>query len=110
MGYRIEAIPYFKKRAKRLIKKFPSLKQELAVLGQELSNNPKQGSPLGQDCFKIRLAIKSKNKGKSGGARVIVHVHIAQFVVYLFDIYDKSEQSNISDKELSEFLKTIRFF
>lgn len=61
MNYQIEAIPYFKKRAKRLIKKFPTLKQELADLGQQLSNDPKQGSPLGQDCFKIRLVnLKTK--------------------------------------------------
>ena len=107
MNYRIEAIPYFKKRAKHLIKKFPSLKQELAELGQQLSNNPKQGRSLGQDCYKIRLAIKSKNKGKSGGARVITHVYVAQTTVYLLDIYDKSEQSDISDKELRELVKLI---
>ena len=107
MSYRIEALPYFKKRAKRLIKKFPSLKQELADLGLRLSKDPKQGSPLGQSCFKVRLAIKSKNKGKSGGARVITHVYITQTTVFLLDIFDKSEQSSITDKDLSELLKGI---
>ena len=110
MSYRIEALPYFKKRAKRLIKKFPSLKDELANLGRKLSENPKQGSPLGQNCFKVRLAIKSKNKGKSGGARVITHVYVSQTIVYLLDIYDKSEQSTITDKDLSELLKGIWYF
>jgi hypothetical protein len=107
MSYRIEALPYFKKRAKRLIKKFPSLKQELADFGLRLSDDPKQGSPLGQNCFKVRLAIKSKNKGKSGGARVITHVYVTQTTVFLLDIFDKSEQSSITDKDLSELLKEI---
>jgi len=107
MSYRIEALPYFKKRAKRLIKKFPSLKQELADFGLRLSDDPKQGSPLGQNCFKVRLAIKSKNKGKSGGARVITHVYVTQTTVFLLDIFDKSEQSSITDKDLSELLKGI---
>jgi hypothetical protein len=28
--------------------------------------NPTQGTPLGKDCYKIRMAISSKNKGKNG--------------------------------------------
>ena len=32
---------------------------------------PGQGTPLGHDAYKIRLKITSKEKGKSGGARVI---------------------------------------
>ncbi len=107
MNYQIEVIPYFKRRAKKLIKKFPSLKQDLAQLGEKLSEDPMQGASLGKDCYKIRLAIKSKNKGKSGGARVITHIYIEQTMVYLIDIYDKSEQSDLSDKQLEELLAMI---
>jgi mRNA-degrading endonuclease RelE of RelBE toxin-antitoxin system len=107
MNYKVETIPYFRKRAKRLIKKFPSLKKELADLGQHLSDDPMQGNPLGYESYKIRLSIKSKNKGKSGGARVITHIYINQSIVYLLDIYDKSEQSSITDKELKELVKLI---
>lgn len=104
MKYQIETIPYFQKRAKRLIKKFPSLKKELLELHNKLSADPETGTALGKNCYKIRLAIKSKNKGKSGGARVITYLYIRGKVVYLLDIYDKSEQSDITNKELIELL------
>ena len=54
----------FKKEAKRLIKKFPSLKQELAGLNNTLTNEPETGTPMGNNTYKIRLAVKSKGKGK----------------------------------------------
>ncbi|WP_369818103.1 type II toxin-antitoxin system RelE/ParE family toxin [Pedobacter sp. R20-19] len=65
------------------------------------------GTPIGKNCFKIRIAITSKGKGKSGGARVITNFIITESTVYLLSIYDKSEQDNISDKELLELLKEI---
>ena len=76
MSYKIELSSNFKKEAKRLIKKYPSLKTELTVLFTELEENPTIGIPLGNDIYKIRLAIASKNKGKSGGARVLSFVKV----------------------------------
>ena len=54
----------FEKQAKKLIKKYPSLKNELLELVRELKSNPSQGIPLGKNCFKIRIAISSKGKEK----------------------------------------------
>lgn len=54
------------------------------------------------------MAIVSKGKEKSGGARVITYVLIDQTSVYLLDIYDKSQQDFISDKELRFIVKEIR--
>jgi mRNA-degrading endonuclease RelE of RelBE toxin-antitoxin system len=107
MSYNVRTIPNFDKALKRLVKKYPSLKNEYGELVDSLEENPEQGSPLGNHCFKIRIAIASKGKGKSGGARVIVHVVIADNVVFLLDIYDKSEQADITDKELATLLKEI---
>lgn len=107
MSYKVKTISYFERQAKRLIKKFPSLKNELAALGQTLKENPEQGTPLGNDCYKIRLSIASKGKGKSGGARIITNIAIADTTVYLLTIYDKSEQANVSDQELKALLKQI---
>lgn len=76
-------------------------------LVQSLKDNPEQGTALGNDCYKIRLAIASKGKGKSGGARVITYVQISQTTVYLLTIYDKNEKENISDKELQSLLEEI---
>jgi mRNA-degrading endonuclease RelE of RelBE toxin-antitoxin system len=71
MSFKVELSPAFKKESKRLSKKYVSLKEELAILFTELKEDPKMGDPLGNNVHKIRLAIKSKGRGKSGGARVI---------------------------------------
>jgi len=107
MSYNIEVIPKFEKELKHLSKKYPSLRQEYISLVQLLKEKPDQGTSLGNDCFKIRLAIASKGKGKSGGARVITCVKVVKTTVYLLTIFDKSEQESIPDKELKELLKFI---
>ncbi len=50
----------FKKDSKKLVKKYRSLKKDVLDLITSLEENPAQGIPLGNDCYKIRLAIKSK--------------------------------------------------
>ena len=107
MNYRIISIPEFDKQLKRLSKKYPSLKQEVFELSQSLASNPQAGSPLGNHCFKIRLSIASKGKGKSGGARVVTYVYVSKKEVYLLSIFDKSDQSIISDQELKFLLSRI---
>lgn len=107
MSYRVKSITVFEKQAKRLIKKYASLKKELVQLIQELRENPEQGKAIGKNCFKIRIAVASKGKGKSGGARVITNFVVIDATVYLLAIYDKSEKGNLSDKELDELLKYV---
>ena len=53
------------------------------------------------------MAITSKGKGKSGGARVITLVRIKNDVLYLVTIYDKSERENIPDDELNDLIENI---
>jgi mRNA-degrading endonuclease RelE of RelBE toxin-antitoxin system len=100
--------PEFEKQLKRLSKKHKSLNRDIAALVKQLEETPTSGTPLGNNCYKIRLAISSKGKGKSGGARIITCVIVADSEVYLADIYDKSEQENISDKRLKELAKQIQ--
>lgn len=107
MSYNVKTISVFEKQAKRLHKKYPSIKLELLELVKELKENPEQGTAIVKSCFKIRLAIQSKNKGKSGGARVITNVLIDKNTVYLLSVYDKGEQETISNKELDELLKYV---
>lgn len=71
MSSKVIAISAFERQIKKLSKKYPSLKFEYLNLVQSLEVNPNQGTPIGRKCFKIRLAIASKGKGKSGGARII---------------------------------------
>ncbi|MCA6423470.1 MAG: type II toxin-antitoxin system RelE/ParE family toxin [Flavobacterium sp.] len=107
MSYNIIAVPTFRKELKKLAKKYDSLKTDISVLFESLEENPIQGTSLGRNCYKIRLAISSKGKGKSGGARVITNVVITQETVYLLSIYDKSDKENLTDKELDELLKYV---
>jgi mRNA-degrading endonuclease RelE of RelBE toxin-antitoxin system len=107
MNYRVISIPEFDKDAKRLAKKYPSLKKELSELFQLLEAYPHQGDSLGNHCFKIRLSIASKGKGKSGGARVITYIYISKSEVYLLSIYDKSEKAIITGNELKTLLSRI---
>ena len=95
----------FEKEARRLIKKYRSLAQEIAMLIAQLASNPNQGTAIGRECYKIRLAIKSKGKGKRGGVRVITCVVALKDEVTLLSIYDKSEQSDIADQELNRLLR-----
>ena len=105
--------PDFRRDAKKLLKKYPSLKSDLSQLAKELHANPRTGTQLSAHVFKIRFAIKSKGKGKSGGARVISYIDVLmvhpeeQTDVYLLSIYDKSEYENVSDKRLKELVKEI---
>lgn len=107
MSYNIFLTDNFKKEARRLKKKYPSLKNELEHLGNVLEEKPTTGIPLGNNIYKIRLAVKSKDKGKRGGSRVITKVKIIKEMVYLFSIYNKGEKDNISDKEIQELIKEI---
>ena len=107
MSYSVSATPRFKKEIKRLAKKYRSLKQEYIDLIESLEQNPEQGIELGNNCYKIRLAIKSKNKGKSGGSRVVTCVRIEHDTVYLLTIFDKADRENISDRELENLVEQI---
>ena len=95
-------------RSKRLAKKYRSLIDDISPLIDQLSQTPTIGIPVGNDCYKIRLSLSSKGKGKSGGARIITYVLFLKNVIFLMDIYDKSEQENITKQELENIINKIR--
>ncbi len=103
--FSVEFSDNFRKQLKKLLKKHRSLAIEVAALTYLLAEKPLQGTPLGNDCYKIRLAVKSKGKEKSGGARIITCVVLVEERVILLSIYDKSEKETISDSELKAVLK-----
>jgi hypothetical protein len=101
---KIKIAQSFKKQSKQLKKKYKSLESDVLSLFEDLANNPTQGQSLGKGCYKIRMAISSKNQGKSGGARVITLVQIIDDLVVLLSIYDKSEKDTVSDTELDNLI------
>lgn len=84
------------------------MKEDFAGLIESLEGNPVQGESLGNNCYKIRLALKSKGRGKSGGARVITCVYLADEEIILVSIYDKSDQSTITNEVIQDRLKRFR--
>ncbi|MVN23201.1 type II toxin-antitoxin system RelE/ParE family toxin [Mucilaginibacter arboris] len=107
MSFSVIPSDKFKREAKRLVKKFPSLNQELAELNSILEKEPDKGTALGSDIFKIRIVIKSKGKGKSGGARVITYIVTDNKEVYLLTIYDKSEFDTVDDKTIKAIIEDL---
>lgn len=98
MSYSIKVSGSFAKETKRLAKKYPSFKKDYEIFLESLQENPLQGDELTPGIRKIRMAIKSKGKGKSGGARVITYNVIAEQhngIIALLLIYDKSNFSTV---------------
>lgn len=107
MSYNIHPTPEFKRQFKKLYKKYPSLKSDLKGLIRILKQSPKSGIHLGHNIYKHRLAIESKGKGKSGGARIITLLVTNDNEIYLTNIYDKGELENISKNQILDKLKKV---
>ncbi len=107
MNYSVIPTHRFERELKRLIKKFPSLKSEFAELITNIIQNPEIGTFIGNSCYKIRLAISSKGKGKSGGARVITYLYLQTETLYLLTIYDKGEKLDLKPTELKEMIFSL---
>jgi hypothetical protein len=111
MSFEIRTIEVFDRQARRLAKRYVSFKKDYATLLDELRKNPLAGDDLGGGIRKVRMAIAAKGKGKRGGARVITYtadviVQANEGELILLSIYDKSEQSTISNNEIKR-LKNI---
>lgn len=110
MKYEVELGSKFKYSFKRLRKKYHSLDKDLESLVIELVQNPTAGVDLGNGVHKVRMAISDKGKGKSHGARVITYttiISVEEGVITLLAIYDKAEQSTITEKEIALLLKEL---
>ena len=66
-----------------------------------------QGVELESGVRKLRLAVTSKGRGKSGGARVIIRVRIIESELQLLYIYDKSDFENVKDSYLRDIMKRM---
>lgn len=77
---------------------------------KDIINNPFLGDDLGSGIRKVRMAIASKGKGKSGGARILtlnLLLDTESMEITLLTIYDKGEISNVKDEIYNSFLYYI---
>ena len=112
MNYSITTSSYFDVAAKKLVKKYPSFKEDLVNFGKSLLENPKQGAELAPGIRKIRMAIKSKGKGKSGGARVItfnVFTDVENGHVVFLLLYDKEDASTVKVNVVKQLVRDMVF-
>jgi mRNA-degrading endonuclease RelE of RelBE toxin-antitoxin system len=107
MNYNILLTNRFEKELKRLVKKFPSLKFEFKQLIEQINQKPESGTFIGNNCYKIRVSIQSKGKGKSGGARVITYIYVETETIYLLTIYDKGEKEDLKSNELKMMIDSL---
>ena len=105
MSFNIQTTDDSERDIKQLSRRYRSFKENLSKLLDALEQDPQQGEPLGKDCYKVRLAISAKRKGKSGGARVITCVKIVDEQVFLIALYDKSDLETMKDAAIVQRLK-----
>lgn len=108
MSCRIRTTAHFDRDLKRLGKRYRSIREDFLQLLQELGDNPTAGVALGDGLRKVRMSIASKGKGKSGGARVITYNMVTCMEgddLLLLMIYDKSERTSVSKRELVAIMK-----
>ena len=92
---------------KRLKKRHKSLETDFEQLLASLLLDPMQGVELEGGARKVRLAITSKGRGKSGGARVIIRIRIVADELQLLYIYDKADFNNINDAYLRDVMRRM---
>ncbi|MBQ7182312.1 MAG: type II toxin-antitoxin system RelE/ParE family toxin [Bacteroidaceae bacterium] len=97
----------FRAAYKRLKKRHKSLEADFERLLVSLLQDPFQGVELESGIRKVRLAITSKGRGKSGGARVIICVRLVADELQLLYIYDKADYGNINDAYLRDIIKRM---
>lgn len=99
--------PEFDRAFKKLLKRHRSLKSDFSSLLVSLSDNPAQGVELFAGVRKIRMAISSKGRGKSGGARVIFTCCIRKDTLHFLFIYDKQDMDNVEDDFIRDILSRL---
>ncbi|MDE6795202.1 MAG: addiction module toxin RelE [Muribaculaceae bacterium] len=110
MNYNVKYTDLFLREAKKLSKRYRSFKDDLKFFVQSLCENPFQGDTLAPGIRKIRMAITSKGKGKSGGARVITYNVLTSEQdgqIYLMLIYDKKDTPNIKIDVMKCIIKDL---
>ena len=112
MSFAVQTIDYFDTEARRLKKRYRSFADDLEAFKNSIKKNPYQGTELSPGIRKVRMAIGSKDKGSSKGARVITFTYAVSEklgIVTLLLIYDKSDASSIKMNVVKAIVKDLGF-
>jgi len=98
-------LPTYLKAIKKLKKRFRSITDDIdAFFTQDVKSLDDLGIKLHDNLYKVRIKNSNKQAGKSSGYRLITYIEIQNSKINLVYIYDKSDLSNISDKELDDLV------
>ena len=89
----------FERQLRKLSKKYRSMLDDYDAFLTGLEQDPFQGSSLGKGVRKVRMAIASKGKGKSGGVRVIYYHVTSAHQIRMILIYRKGIMDSLTDKQ-----------
>ncbi len=104
MPTRVDTHPTFRKRTRRLRRRFPSIHLDLRPLFQRLRNDERPGDRIpgiGHTVYKVRLPNRAAQRGKSSGFRVIYYAQFNDRVT-LLTIYSKTDDTDISAAEIRQ--------
>ena len=90
----------YKKALKKLSKIYKNINSDVKRYLETINSKEDLGIELKSNIFKVRIANRDKNKGKSSGYRLISYLAVVENELHLLYIYDKSKLSNITEKEL----------
>lgn len=111
MSFEVLTTPEFESQSKAIQKRHRSFKNDLKELVLYLMENPFQGTELSPGIRKIRMAIISKGRGKSGGARIITYTVVvteSEGRVYLMNVYDKSDFSSVELSIIKDMIRDLK--
>jgi len=100
----------FRRKLKKLEKKYPSIKNDLSGLLSDMEDGKISGDPipgLFNKVFKVRAGSSDMKKGKSGGFRIIYYVDNENGEIYLLTVYAKTKNENIPVKDIQAVLKEL---
>jgi mRNA-degrading endonuclease RelE of RelBE toxin-antitoxin system len=112
MSYEISRHSEFDRAIKRLAKRHRSIADDYADFLDSLQENPFQGVELCPGIRKIRMAIASKGRGKSGSARVITAMTIVDEEnghIALLTIYDKQDADTVDLRVIKRMARELGF-
>ena len=109
MNYEIVYGNAFRKDIKDFAKHYPSVKEDVRRVIQQLQEAPYLGKVIvgGKGARKIRVDNSDQNKGRSGSYRLIYYVvDQPSKTISLLTMYAKNDREDIPAKEVLRLLKS----
>ena len=102
----IEVTLVFQRNLRKLKKKYRNIKNDVQAVITKLQKGDLLGDQIPNidyQVYKLRIKNSDNKKGKSGGYRLIYYLKTEKSII-LLTIYSKSEQVNITNKQIIDII------